>query len=342
MSAADRAEGGHAEPIDVEYEPARRERRPSGGRRGASGGVSFGTALLMSAAAAAFGAAGGAIAPRSPQVAAALDQIAPSDAVAGQEAQAGQLTLSQQQAALAQRVQGLESYINTPTAEIAGADGPLVAQVMSVQASLATVQGRLDALPTNEQIGALTGEVTQLRQTLPALETRLSAAEQAAGAAFAVAAAAEASRSSGGFQQAQAALAALLPNNPNVTALAPLAVQGAPSRMELRDRFEAMELDILRAARQAQAGSGLWGRVQAASATWITIRRQGEGDTTAGVLERAGARLAADDLAGAVNEVSRLRGAGAQAASGWLADARRRLEIESHLAAVRAELARRG
>ncbi|MFZ4120284.1 MAG: COG4223 family protein [Caulobacterales bacterium] len=341
MSAGDRAEGGHAEPIDVEYEPARRGRpRYGGGRRG---GVSFGTAAALAVLAAGVGAVGGALAPRSPQIAQALDQIAPGDGVTARQTQAAQMTIAQAQTDLGQRLAKIESYMANPTAETAGVDGaPIVAQVMGVQAALSAVQGRLDALPSNEQIAGLTGEVEQVRAQLPALQERLANAELAAGAAFAVAAADEAARASGAFSESYAALAALLPTNPDVTALAPLAVQGAPSRIELRDRFEAMELDIVRAARQAQAGSGLWGRVQAASANWITVRRRGEGETTAGVLERAHARLVADDLAGAVAEVGRLRGAGAQASAGWLADARRRLEIENHLAAVRAELARRG
>jgi hypothetical protein len=133
-----------------------------------------------------------------------------------------------------------------------------------------------------------------------------------------------------------------MPTDPNVVALAPLAQVGAPTRIELRNRFADLELNVVRASLQAQAGAGLWGRVQATASQWITVRRVGETDTTAGVIEIAAQRLAADDLAGAVAQMDRLRGASAQAAAVWVADAKRRLEIENRLAAVRAELARLG
>jgi hypothetical protein len=134
----------------------------------------------------------------------------------------------------------------------------------------------------------------------------------------------------------------MLPNNPDVAALAPLAQSGAPTRMELRDRFSALEVSILRAAAQSRAGAGLWGRLQAAAADWITVRRVGEGDTPAGVVERAAQRLAVDDLQGAISEASRLTGAAGQVAAPWLEQARRRLEIDVRLAAIRAELAGEG
>jgi hypothetical protein len=60
------------------------------------------------------------------------------------------------------------------------------------------------------------------------------------------------------------------------------------------------------------------------------------------VVELASLRLAADDLAGAVAQVERLRGAAGQTAAPWLADARRRLDIENRLAAIRADLAALG
>jgi hypothetical protein len=157
-----------------------------------------------------------------------------------------------------------------------------------------------------------------------------------------VAAAAEASRSSGPFEQSYASLQALLPDDPNVAALAPLARTGAPTRNELRDQFDDVQLSVIRAARQAQAGAGFWGRIQAALAQWITVRRSGQGDTPDGVVERAGQRLAADDLAGSIQEMNRLSGGAAQAAAPWLENARKRLAIDTHLAAIRTELSRRG
>jgi hypothetical protein len=204
------------------------------------------------------------------------------------------------------------------------------------------VQSQLSQIPTSSQIAGLTAEVQRMQESLPAIEASSRSAAEAARAAFAVAAAAEASRSSGPFEQSYQALQALLPNDPNVVALAPLARTGAPTRQELRDRFENLELDVIRTARQAQAGPGFWGRVQAALAQWITVRRRGEGDTPSGMVERAQARLAADDLAGAIQELRKLSGPAERVARPWLADAARRLEIDMRLAAIRTELSRRG
>ena len=294
--------------------------------------------MLLAGVAALAGAAGGAVAPRLASVDAALDRVAP-DA----QAPADLAQVQAADAAFNERIARIESFVGAPLAEIAGADGvPVGAQFMAVQGAIASIQGRLDVLPTNEQVSALTGEVQALRAEVPGLSQRLEQAEAAARASFALAAAAEAAQASGGFADAHAALAALMPADENVTALAPLALSGAPTRTELRNRFSGLELDIVRASLQGQAGAGLWGRVQSAASQWITVRRVGATNSTAGVVELAAERIAADDLAGAVAQVERLRGAAAQTAAPWLADARRRLEIENRLAAIRAVLAALG
>ncbi len=335
MNTNDAAARGSAEPIDVEFEPAA-ERGPY---RRPPEGVGIGTALTLAVIAAAGGAAGGAVAPRLPEVRALLDQAVPDPAATAEPAAAADITT-----ALDRRLASIESVINTPLAETASVDGapPVTAQFFQMRASLSQMERQLAQIPSSTEIAGLTAEVQRMQQTLPAIEASSRTAVEAARAAFAVAAAAEASRSSGPFEQSFASLQALLPNDPNVAALAPLARTGAPTRTELRDRFSDIENEIIRAARQAQAGAGFWGRIQAALAQWVTVRRSGEGDTPAGVVERASRRLAADDLAGAIQELTRLNGPAAQVAAPWLADARKRLEIDTRLAAIRTELSRRG
>ena len=132
-----------------------------------------------------------------------------------------------------------------------------------------------------------------------------------------------------------------MPEDPNVVALAALSRTGAPTRAELRDQFERIDYDIIRKAREAEAGSGFWGRIQAVLAQWIIVRRTGEGDTPAGVVERAEAALASDNLAEAIREVNRSNGPAKNVAQRWLASAQRRLEIDTRLAAIRTELSRR-
>jgi hypothetical protein len=183
-------------------------------------------------------------------------------------------------------------------------------------------------------------EVRRLQEDLPAVAAEARQAAVAARASYAVVAAGEAARSSGPFEQAHAALAALLPEDPNVAALAPLSRTGAPTRLELRDRFERLDIEIIRAARRSQAGAGFWGRIQAALAQWIVIRRADAGDTPEGIVDRAEAALAGDRLEEAVRELNRLPAAPKSAAQDWINDASRRIEIDRRMAAIRQELSR--
>jgi hypothetical protein len=337
MSTTESPQRGRAEPIDVDFEPAGR----APGARGAEG-VGFGGAIALAVLAAIAGSAAGLIVPRIPAIDAAMEQIFPrADEPAPAPAPASDAA---QFSALDQRVRAIEALIANPTAQAASADDPgnVSQRVLALQAGLRDVDARLQQIPSSQEIAALVAEVRRMQQQLPELAQQSRSAGEAARAAFAVAAAAEASRSSGPFEQSYRALAALLPDDPNVRALAPLARTGAPTRVELRDSFANVENDIIRAARMAQAGAGFWGRMQAALAQWVTVRHAGEGDTPAGVVERAGRRLAADDLAGAIQQLSRLSGPAARAAQPWLVKARRRLEIDTRLAAIRTELSRRG
>lgn len=319
-----------AEPIDVDFEPADR-----GYRR--EGGIGGGAALLLAIVAAGAGAAGGAVAPRIPAVQSTLDRVLPAPAATGATAQGADT------ASLDQRLDTIEAIMNAPL-EVAAAgeagDGGTAARVFAIQAGLRNLEAELQRMPTSAQVATLVDEVRRLQEELPAVAAEARSAATAARASYAVVAASEAARSSGPFEQAHAALAALLPNDPNVAALAPLARTGAPTRIELRDRFERLDNEIVRAARQSQAGAGFWGRIQAALAQWIIIRRSGAGDTPEGMVERAEQRLAADDLAGAIEQLNRLSGAPKRVAQPWINDAQRRLEIDQRIAAIRQELSR--
>jgi hypothetical protein len=330
MAIDDEAERGRAEPIDVDYEPAYRdmvERR----------GLGLGGAVALALIAGGVGAAGGAVAPRVPAVNAALDNAFPASADSQGGAPAAQAT-----AELDRRLDTIEALINAPLATSASAEGadPTTARVFALQASLRDVEGRLQQMPSSAEVSALVAEVRRLQEELPAVAAEARSAAVAARASYAVVAASEAARASGPFEQAHSALAALLPNDPNVAALAPLARTGAPTRTELRDRFARLDNEIIRAANQAQAGAGFWGRIQAMLAQWIVIRRAGGGDTPEGMVERAEQYLAADRLDDAIEELNRLPPAPKRVAQPWINDAARRLEIDRRIAAIRQELSR--
>jgi hypothetical protein len=309
----------------VEFEPARRRRAI----RMPENGVGLGTVLVCSTLAAFGGAGMGAVAARSPALAPALDRIAPAEAGAPADPAAA--------SAIDARLRQLESQWSRVETAAGGTDGAAIA------ARMIELQGAVNGL--NARIGdadlaALATQVARLQSDTDSIRAQSESAATAARAAFAVAAAAEAARASGPFEQAYATLESILPGDPNIVALAPLARSGAPSRQELKDQFASMEESVVRAARISAAGAGFWGRLQAFLAQFVTVRRTGEGDTPTGMVERAGARLQSDDIAGAVAELSRLTGPAAQVAGPWIQRARARLEIDARLAAIRAELSR--
>ncbi len=332
MSRHEDAERGRAEPIDADFEPAER------GYHHAPGGVSGGTALLLAVLAAGVGAVGGAVAPRVAPVRTALDSAFPVSTVPAAQSR------SPNDAALAQRVSALEGIVNAPLRDSSGSPvtpgGDTAARVFALQAGLRDVETQLSRIPSSEQVAQLVTEVRGLQDQLPSVAEQARTASNAARAAFAVAAASDATSRSGPFQESYASLQALLPQDPNVLALEPLSRTGAPTRGELRDRFGHLVIEIVRASQQAQAGSGFWGRIQAMLAQWIVIRHTGEGDTAAGIVDRADQRVAADDLDGAVQQLSRLTGQARTVAQPWMNDAQRRSEIDRRLAAIRTTLAR--
>src|SRR5262249_29627164 len=266
---------------------------------------------------------GGALAPRVPEIRSVLDKAVPDHGAAGSAQTPQSLD------ALSQRVDRIQAVLNTPFADAANA-GPnganLTERVFQLQGGLHDIQTRLASMPSTDEVHQLVTEVQQLEQQLPAVAEQARIAQQASRAAFAVAAASEAAHSSGPFLESYASLQALLPQDENVVALGALARTGAPTRQELRDRFDQIDNDILRAAREAQAGSGFWGKIQALFAQWIIIRDKNSGDTPDGVVVRAQQRLEADDLAGAMSEINRLSGRPKEIAGPWLASAQKRLE----------------
>jgi len=324
----DEAERGRAEPIDVDYEPAYR------GHAGDRRGLGLGGALALALVAGGVGAAGGAVAPRVPAVDSALDSAFPASAeVAGQAP-------AQQTTDLDRRLDTIEALINAPLSRSGEGGDATMARLYALQAGLSDVETRLQQMPSSAEVSALVAEVRRLQEELPAVAADARAAATAARASYAVVAASEAARASGPFEQAHSALAALLPDDPNVAALAPLSRTGAPTRVELRDRFASLDNEIIRAAHQAQAGAGFWGRIQAALAQWIVIRRAGGGDTPEGIVERAEQYLAADRLDDAIEELNRLPPQPKRIAQPWINDAARRLEIDRRIAAIRQELSR--
>jgi hypothetical protein len=273
------------------------------------------------------------------------DRIVALETLPNDPSKASPEQLARAVAGLQARVNELEGRASKSLAfETASGIEPadLVARLQGLQNQSKALEAKLATTASADEVAGLSTDLKKLQADFTEVAAGAKAATEAARAAYAVAAATDASRSSGPFPQAYSALQAALPNDPNVIALAPLSAKGAPTKAELRDAFTKIELDVIRAARAEDAGGGWWGQLQSMFAQFIVIRRTGGGDQPNTIVERADQRLAADDLNGAVAELSRLRGAAAKVAAPWLANARLRLEIDTRLAAIRAQLAREG
>lgn len=113
--------------------------------------------------------------------------------------------------------------------------------------------------------------------------------------------------------------------------LAPLAGKGVPTRAQLADRFGPLADEIVKA--DIKGSGATWvDQVTGTLSTLVTVRRQGGGivgDTAEAVTARAEAAVHQGNLTAAVGELSALTGPAAQAAAGWLADAKARLGADN-------------
>ncbi|WP_431857219.1 COG4223 family protein [Azospirillum sp.] len=181
----------------------------------------------------------------------------------------------------------------------------------------------------------LPSEVAALKQQVATLAQQAGAkADAAAGAQALVLAAGQlrgALAGSGPFPGELQAVKALGSTdaelNKAVDAIAPHAAKGIPTQAQLADRLEREASGIVRAEQKGEGGS--WVKdVTGTLSTLVTVRRQGGevvGNTADAIVARAQAALNRNDLKTAVDEMSTLQGPAAQAAAGWLADAKARL-----------------
>lgn len=245
---------------------------------------------------------------------------------------------------LASQLEGLDERM----AELAG-------QVEQVSRTAGQEQDSLDSL--NDQVGQLSGRLDEISGNLPGgavwqeqmgkLEDQLSQMTEAASqirtraesqtaAAFAVGQLREAVLQARPYANELAAVRRL--DGAGADIAEPLqqleegAEQGVPSLAELKRSFPATARAIVRQAREERADSWaeeIWNRASAL----VTVRPVGERDgaDAEAIVARAERRLEEDRLAATVQELETLQGPPAEAASDWLAQAKRRLQAEQAL-----------
>lgn len=227
--------------------------------------------------------------------------------------------------------------------QVQGLSGTLDTRFSSLESRGATTAVESALAELRAENARLTEQVTALRKSLQAMEQRLDAAEKRAGGEEVLMLA---------VGQLRAALARGVPYRQELSTLEGLSAEdetlaetiaplwsyasiGVETQAGLRARFEKLAPEVLSAE---QAASGGWtDRILAKLNDVVTIRRIGgdvEGDGADALLARAEARLAAGDLAGAVDIMVGLKGPAAEVAASWLAAARARLAADKAVAAL--------
>lgn len=127
---------------------------------------------------------------------------------------------------------------------------------------------------------------------------------------------------------------------PALDTLAASADSGVTPRRALIDSFPAVASAITRAALVSDMADGFWSELEHKAATLVTVRRtDGRGNDPASIAARAEKALNANDLSGAVKELSALDGAPAGEARDWMTAAQARLKVEQALSDLTAKSA---
>lgn len=182
------------------------------------------------------------------------------------------------------------------------------------------------------QEAALAARVARLENVAPDVTMKRAAAE------IALANLVRASATADSFASELATFRALMPAAIEAGELAPFALHGVPTQAMLTKQFPDVAARALEVENRAKATSWL-GRLWANIDNLIVIRRTGQrkGEDSESILARAGARLDAGDLDGAVTELKSLKGAARVSAQDWLtaAQAREAIQHDTVLLAAR-------
>ena len=225
-------------------------------------------------------------------------------------------------------------------------------QVAALTARFATLEAaignaaRLDEM--NKRLSTLEGKsvdaasVLSIAERITALETagRSAAGVQAVAVAYVMALgqwqnALAAGRPFALELETAKAIAARAGMSIDDAAFANYAAAGLPTLPDLRQRFDAAAAAAVRAAAVPDDTAGWLRRVLDRIMSLATIRRVdggAEGASAWAIASRAEARMAQNDLAGAVAEMDALRGPSAEAAAVWTGPAKARVAAEHALA----------
>lgn len=278
-----------------------------------------------------------AAATADPGLRAQLQQV--SDRIARLEQRPAPTTTGNAPADLSAIIARLGALEQRPAPVAAPAAAPAGLDPAAFKA-LADRVGTLEARPAGD--ATLAADVAAIKQQVTALAKPVEAKpdakpDPAAGLQALVLAAGQlrgALAGSGPFPGEVQAVKALGSTDAALTAaldaVAPYAAKGIPTLPQLADRLEREAGAIVRAEQRGEGGG--WVReITGTLSTLVTVRRQGGdvvGNTADAIVARAQAALGRNDLKAAAGEMAALQGPAAQAAAGWLGDAKARLAAD--------------
>jgi hypothetical protein len=213
-----------------------------------------------------------------------------------------------------------------PSPPVAAAPSPAA----PAPATPTRADGPVADLPAPVELAALEGRVRRL-------ESGQARGLDAAAGALAAAALSDAAAGPHPFINDLAAVERLMPGSPHVQALAPLAAQGAPTRTALAGELADIASGLSVAARTPPKNAGYMAQLGYAFSRVVSIRRvDASGSGPDAVLARAQKAAGDCDLEAAVALLDTLPPGARQALAGWRERAVRRIDIDSHIAALRA------
>ncbi len=180
-------------------------------------------------------------------------------------------------------------------------------------------------------------DVAGLQSRVANLEAREGKVLNAASEALAVAALSRVVDHPQPFAQTLSAFAKVLPG-PDVATLAPLALQGAPTRAELARSLDDLAARVAAEARAPVQGASWPARLSYALSRLVSLRRvDPAGSGPDGMIARAEIAANAGDIEGALDLLSRLPPSTTIALAAWRDSARRRVAIDQAVAGLQTE-----
>jgi hypothetical protein len=247
-------------------------------------------------------------------------------------------------AAVSQQINQAEQRLQGKIDTALASEGTNASTIQEMQNSISELKAKIAALADAElgtgdsnELSELSARVSKIEKALPELATAASkGAADTKSAAVAIAFANLRAAVSEGrpFATELDTIGTLSPSATDVGALPAYAEKGIPTVPELARSFGSAKDSALAATAPPSSGGSLLDRLMASAESLVKVRRvdaMATGDTPSAVLARAEAALDKGDLATAVKEVGTLQRAPRNAFSGWLDQARSRLDADETL-----------